>query len=119
MTGNAVFSALTGLVVAFGSGRLDDWLGVDARLLVLLGVGLVVYALDLVWSTRSPDRLAIGGRVAVAADAGWVVGAVALVAATDVLTPSGETDLVVVTLVVAGLAVAQWIGLRRLDRETG
>lgn len=113
MTENAVFSAASGVVLAAGAAALDTWFGVPAWLLVLVGLGLVGYAADLVWFTRSPHRLALGGRVAVAADAAWVFGAaVLLLGFPETLTTQGNVALAVVTVVVAAFAVAQWRGLR-------
>lgn len=46
--------------------------------------------------------------------AGWVVGsAVLLVAFPDLLSPMGEWAMAAVAVVVAGLACAQFVGLRR------
>ena len=86
MKENAIFSGLAGLVLIVGASGLDGWLGVDAWLLAAIGLGLVVYAADLMWWSRSPRWLVTGGRMAVVADLGWVVAAAALIAFTAVLT---------------------------------
>jgi len=49
-------------------------------------------------------------------DTAWVIGAVTLIAFTDVLTRTGNAVLAILTLVAAGFAVVQFVGLRRLDR---
>ena len=114
MTENAIFSGLAGLVLIVGASGLDGWLGVDAWLLAAIGLGLVVYAADLMWWSRSPRWLVTGGRMAVVADLGWVVAAAALIAFTAVLTSQGEAVLALVSVVIAALAAAQWLGLRKL-----
>ena len=75
----------------------------------------MVYAADLLWFARSPRLLVTGGRLAVIADVVWVIAAAALIAFTAVLTRQGEIALALVSLVVAGFAVAQFVGLRRLQ----
>ncbi len=125
MTENAIFSGLAGLVLVVGASGLDGWLvvgasgldgwlGVDARLLAAIGLGLVVYAADLMGWSRSPRWLVTGGRMAVVADLGWVVAAAALIAFTAVLTTQGEAALALVSVVIAALAAVQWMGLRKL-----
>ncbi len=114
MTENAIFSGLAGFVLIVGASGLDGWLGVDAWLLAAIGLGLVVYAADLMWWSRSPRWLVTGGRMAVVADLGWVVAAAALIGFTAVLTTQGEAALALVSVVIAALAAAQWLGLRKL-----
>ena len=115
MSENALFSGIAGLVLIVGTAfGLDDWLGLNAWLLAALGVGLVVYAADLLWLARSPRWLVRGGMMAVVADVTWVLAAAALIAFTAVLSEQGEIALAIVSLVVAGFAAAQWVGLRRL-----
>ena len=116
LTENAAFSAIAGAVMIAGAVLgLDAWLGVDAWLLFVLGVGLVIYAVDLLWVARSPKWLVPGGRAAVIADITWVVVAAALIGFTAVLTRQGEVALAIVSVVVAGFAAAQLVGLRKLD----
>lgn len=115
MVDNAFFSGATGLVLLIGARWLDGWLGLSAWLLAALGVGLLLYAADLAWLSRSDRWLIPGGRLAVVADIGWVVAAAALIAFTAVLTKQGELALALVSVMVAGFAAAQWIGLRRLS----
>lgn len=114
---NAAISGVSGLVLLLGAAWLDGWLGIDWWLLATVGVGLLVYAVDLAWVARDDRLLVPGARMAIAADVAWVLGAVALIAFTAVLTRRGEIALAVVSLVVAGLAAAQWVGLRRMTED--
>jgi len=119
MMENAIVSGISGLVLVAGASGLDTWLGANVWVLVGVGVGLLGFAADLIWWSRSPRWLRPGGRIAVAGDVAWVIGAVLLIAFMDVLTGSGDVALAAVTVVVAGFAVAQWVGLRRLDGVGG
>ena len=112
---NAVFSAGSGAVLALGSPGLDSWLGVDAWILLALGVGLVAYAASLWVGAGRGETLRLTGQTAIAGDIGWVIGAAVLIAATSWLTRNGEIALAVVSIPVALFATGQIIGLRRLD----
>ncbi len=116
MTDNGLFSGTAGIVLIIGAAfGLGGWIGINAWLLAGLGVGLVVYAADLLWLARSSRMIVAGGRAAVLADVAWVIAAAALIAFSAVLTRQGELALAIVSIVVAGFAAAQWIGLRRLS----
>lgn len=119
MLGNAAVSGASGMVLIAGAALLDTWLGVDARALALLGASLVAYAVDLLLFTRSERGIRVGGRIAVGADAAWVVGAAGLIVFTDLLTAEGEAVLAVVTVVVAALGLVQAVGLSRPGAESG
>ncbi len=115
MTENGLFSGTAGIVMVIGAAfGLGGWLGINAWILAALGAGLVVYAADLVWLARSPRFIVAGGRAAVLADVAWVIAAGALIAFSALLTRQGEVALAIVSIVVAGFAAAQWMGLRRL-----
>ena len=116
MTDNGLFSGTAGIVLIIGAAfGLGGWIGINAWLLAGLGVGLVVYAADLLWLARSSRMIVAGGRAAVLAAVAWVIAAAALIAFSAVLTRQGELALAIVSIVVAGFAAAQWIGLRRLS----
>lgn len=114
---NAAFSATTGIVLVLGATTLDDVLAVDALVLGGLGVGLLVYAVDLAVLARSARWVRRGGMMAIIADLAWVAGAMTLVAFTSVLSPQGTAALAAVTAVVAALAALQMAGLRRFGRR--
>lgn len=111
---NAVYSTLSGATMAVGAVALDDWSGVPAWLLVAIGVGLIGFAVSLVFGARRPKLLVDTGRTAVAGDIGWIVGAVVVIAATSWLTTAGEVTLALISVPVAIFAAAQWQGLRNL-----
>jgi hypothetical protein len=115
MSWNVVFSAVSGLMLLVGGVGLDGVLGVEAWLLSGLGGGLLLFAGAMLWLLAEPERLAVGGRAVVAADIAWIAGAVGLlVGFPSALSGPGKAALGAVTVVVADLAVAQVIGLRRV-----
>lgn len=111
---NSVFSAASGMaavVLAMFEGRP---LGLNRWLLAAVGAGLIVYGAQLALWSRRPSMLAPGARLATVADTAWVIGAVIiLVGFPAVLDVTGRVVLGVLSLVVAELAVLQFIGLRR------
>lgn len=113
MSTNAWFSALSGAVLVVGAPVLSGVFGVGPLMLALVGVMLVGYGVALAVSARSDSRRILGGRVAVAADVGWIVGAVGLIAGSDLLTVKGEIVLGLVSVVVIGFAAVQAAALRR------
>jgi uncharacterized protein YndB with AHSA1/START domain len=111
---NAVFSGTSGVTLLAGGALLAGPLGVHGGLLALVGVGLVGFAVTLVWLLAVPRRLRPGARWVIGADLAWIAGAAALLSAwPDVLTATGRGALGAATAVVAVLAVAQAVGLRR------
>jgi ribosome-associated toxin RatA of RatAB toxin-antitoxin module len=112
---NALFSAASGVLLLVGGFAFNSWLGVDAWLLMGVGGGLILFAGLLLWLLSQPRHLAAGARLVVAADAAWVAGAVLLLAwLPSALSPAGRMALAVVTAIVAAVAAAQLVGLRRL-----
>lgn len=110
---NAVTSGSTGAVLAVGSPWLAAPIGAPVWLLAAIGVGLVVFAVDIGLALARPARLRVTARWIVAADVAWVLGAVPIIVA-GLLTPLGSLLLALVTVAVAGFATAQVVGLRRL-----
>jgi uncharacterized protein YndB with AHSA1/START domain len=111
---NVVFSTASGLLLAIGAFALSGWLGVDAWLLAGLGVALVAFAGVLVWLLAEPRRVVRGAQWVIGADVAWVGAAVVLlVAAPAAMSGAGRVALTMVSIVVAILALAQLVGLRR------
>ncbi len=113
---NAMVSGVTGLVLVVGASGLDSWLGVNRWVLAGVGAGLVAFGVALVIWARSPKWLLRGGLLAVAGDAMWVIGTVALIAFTDEMTAAGDVALAGVTALVAWFVVAQTVGLVKLGK---
>jgi hypothetical protein len=112
---NAAFSALSGIAALVLGAMFDEPLGLARRVMVVIGLGLVLYGLQLGIGTRDPERRTAVGRFAVAADTAWVAGAAFVLLFTpDILDGAGRVVLLVATLVVAELAMTQYLGLRRI-----
>jgi uncharacterized protein YndB with AHSA1/START domain len=122
MSINALFSAATGVVLLAGGWTLDGPLGVPTWILAGVGAALVAFSGTLLWLLATPRHLRKGARLVVAADLAWVAAAgVILILTPSVLSPVGRWVLADLSAVVAAIAVAQAVGLRRLgpDPVTG
>lgn len=115
LAANAAFSGLSGLVLLAAAGPVAGWIGLEGGAwLRAIGAGLLLFAAALVGLTRSrePARRAVGAVTA--ADLAWVAGSALLLALfPDLLTTAGERTVGAVAVVVAALAAAQLLGLRR------
>lgn len=116
---NAAFSTTTGLAMLIAPAAIGGLIGVEAPLVLRgIGLGLLVFAADLVWFSRSGRTLRAIGRAAVAGDAAWVVGTVVLaLLAPGLLSPTGWALTGGIALAVAGFASAQALGLHRLPPQ--
>ena len=95
--------------------KISALIGLDAPfILALLGVGLVLYATALCFFARQRPISSYVAWTAIAMDDGWVIGSIALlVFAPTLFSPFGIWLVAVVAAVVAGFAIAQFLGLRR------
>jgi hypothetical protein len=111
---NAIFSSVSGVVLLASVPMLSGPIGVAGWILAAVGVGLVGFAVLLVWLSAAPRRLAVGAPYVLVADVAWVLGAVVLLAGfPELLAPAGRVGLAAVSAVVAAIAVGQAVGLRR------
>jgi hypothetical protein len=116
LTANAVFSALSGVVLAVFSVPLADWLGIPTWIAIAVGVGLVGFAASVYSIARNPKPALV--KQVIASDIGWVVGAAVLIIGfPDAMSTEGLWTLGLVSLVVADFAVLQWLGLRRVTES--
>ena len=123
--GNAVFSAASGAGLAIFAGPLAraaahapvEVAGLDlAIVLELLGLGVIAFGGLCAW-VASRETLPEGwARVIFAADLAWVAGSALVLPAT--WTTAGITGIVVLALIVADLAILEYLGLRRLGTAT-
>ncbi|MFH8619634.1 hypothetical protein ACH4E8_31800 [Streptomyces sp. NPDC017979] len=109
---DAVVTGTNGIAYIAASGPLGRLLGVDAG--VLLGVGIVILAyglgVALVAARREPHRAAVTAVV----DINLVYAVVSIVSVLLWFEPTtaGAVWIPLQALVVAGFAVAQWASLR-------
>ena len=112
---NAAFSGVSGLLMLVFSSQLASTLGGVPRWVVIaIGVGLLVYAADLVRTARG--RVARSSVVLyVAADCGWVICSALFL----LLAPLSPSQVGVVLVVGAALIVAAFAALQALTLKEG
>ena len=121
--GNAAFSVISGVVLSAFAGPFAeiathgpvDVLGLDlAVVLELLGLGIVAFGALSGWAASRPN-LPLGLiRFVFAADIAWVVASALVLALPATWTTAGIAGIVVVALIVADLAILEYLGLRRV-----
>ena len=115
LTANAVFSGLSGVALTLGAVPMSEWLGIPTWISVVIGVGLMMFSIQVAMTARNPEPQAV--RMVIASDAAWVVIATVLIAAfPDSMSNDGFAALAIVTVGVATFAVLQWLGLRSATR---
>jgi hypothetical protein len=114
---DALFCALGGVVFAVGATPLATLTGMSAAFVVVIGVGLVVWAtVPFMAARREPTN---PGTVmfVVVVNVAWVVASIILLIADPfLLTTEGKWFTLIIADAVAALAVLQYIGVRRLAR---
>jgi hypothetical protein len=123
--GNAVFSVISGAALAIFAGRLADaassakpaLFGLDLPILFeLLGVGVIAFGGLCAWVAKQPTLPRGLAQFIFVADIAWVLGSALVLALPAAWTTSGVVGIVVLALIVADLAVLEYLGLRRLNR---
>ncbi|MDP1967401.1 MAG: hypothetical protein Q8K93_34955 [Reyranella sp.] len=121
--GNAAFSVISGAVLAafagpFARAATDapvSVLGLDLAILFeLLGVGVVAFGALCAWIASRPELPQGLARFIFAADLAWVAGSVLVLALPASWTTAGIAGIVVLALIVADLAILEYLGLRKM-----
>ncbi len=119
--GNAVFSVVSGAVLAAFAGPFARiaahgpvaLMGLDLAIVFeLLGIGVIAFGALCAWVASRETLPQAWARVIFAADIAWVAGSVLVLPAT--WTMAGVIGIVAVALIVADLAILEYLGLRRL-----
>ena len=114
---DAIASGAMGVMLALGAAPLADWLGLPFVLLREVGLFLIPYATALAYFASRGSTPRRPAQVIIAGNALWVAGsAVLLVAGFLSPTALGIAFVIAQALVVAILAEAQFVGLRRQQR---
>jgi hypothetical protein len=125
--GNAVFSIVSGAGLAIFAGPFAraaahtpvDVAGLDlALVLELLGLGVIAFGTLCAWVASRQTLPAGWARAIFAADLAWVAGSVLVLALPATWTTAGIAGIVVLALIVADLAILEYLGLRRLGPAT-
>lgn len=115
LQGNALFSAVSGLVMLAMSRAVVEFLGLpDNVSLRVLGVGLLGYAGWLLWNGRRKIIKIVDARIAVVLDMVWVMGSYALLFVVR-FSAGGKWAVALVAEIVFLIGLLQWLGLRRVS----
>lgn len=117
LTGNAVFSVASGVVILLANRRLVRFLGLPDKVsLAILGVSLIVYAAILLFNARRPKIELTDAWVAVILDVIWVGGSYALILVVP-FSVGGKWLVALVAELVLALAILQLLGIRRIRKS--
>lgn len=123
---NAIFSAASGAVMAILASPLAGLVvhesvaaaGLDfVVMLELLGLGLIAFGAGCAWITSRQTLPAAWARAIFAADLAWVAGSLLVLGLPAVWTTVGIVGVSVQALIVADIAVLEYLGLRRLGAD--
>ncbi len=122
--GNAVFSIVSGAVLAIFAGPFAraaaqetvSVMGLDLAIVFeLLGVGVIAFGALCAWVASRETLPQALARIIFAGDLAWVAGSVLVLALPASWTTAGVAGIVVVALIVADIAILEYLGLRRLS----
>lgn len=117
LLGNALFSTLSGLTILFAQGWVLRILGLSSTVnLLILGVGLIVFAVTLVINARKQQVKKSDAWVAVLMDVAWVVGSYMLIFLVP-FSLKGKWVVGIVAELVLLFAVLQFVGIRRIQKS--
>ena len=117
LTGNAVFSVVSGVSILFANRWLVKFLGLPEKVsLAILGVSLIGYAALLWLNAHRPKIKMTDAWVAVIMDVIWVVSSYTLILAVP-FSLGGKWVVALVAELVLAFAVVQWLGIRRIRKS--
>ena len=117
LIGNALFSTLSGLTILLAQGWVLRILGLPSTVtLLILGAGLIVFAVTLVINARKQQVKKSDAWIAVLMDVAWVVGSYILIFTVPFST-EGKWVVGVVAELVLVFAVLQFVGIRRIQKS--
>jgi hypothetical protein len=117
LIGNALFSTLSGLTILLAQGWVLRILGLPSSVnLLILGAGLIVFAVTLVINARKQQVKKSDAWIAVLMDVAWVLGSYILIFIVPFST-EGKWVLGVVAELVLAFAVLQFVGIRRIQKS--
>lgn len=123
LVANACFSLVSSMLMFFRSEQVGGWLGLNSQLILqCLGLGLTVFAAELMFEATRPRVVTWRALVASAADFAWVIGStVLLLSLPGLFSPSGNLLVIAVAGTVFGFGVWQiWaIGRAHKTGENG
>ncbi len=119
MTANAVFSLITGLLLALAPATVGGWLDVEVdNWLRVLGIALIGHFAILALLARRPDPRP-WARLNLLMIAPYPLLMILLVATGLVARPLGQVLVLADGVVVGLVAVAHWVALREASTQPG
>lgn len=127
LLGNMIFSTLSAVLFFFGSQAVAEFLGIGdvmvfdvingGSFILFLGLGLAIFAVDLLFlATRTTINPTFAWAV-VAADVIWVAASwLLLVTGAIPFSDAGNWGVLIVADVVLVFAIVQTVGIRRMNR---
>lgn len=116
LIGNAAFSVVSAVALIALAAPLSAAFEVPVWLLVVIGAGLVPFAVLVRRTARDPQPSMV--RSIIGADVAWVAAAAVVLAAFGAsMAPAAFVALAIVTVAVADFAILQWVGLRRMAAD--
>jgi hypothetical protein len=117
LIGNALFSTVSGLTILFAQGWVLRILGLPSSVnLLVLGAGLIVFAVTLAINARKQQVKKSDAWIAVCMDVAWVIGSYVLIFILPFST-EGKWVVAVVAEAVLVFAVLQFVGIRRIQKS--
>ena len=117
LMGNALFSTLSGLTILWAQGSVLRILGLASNVnLLILGVGLILFAITLVVNARKQQVKKSDAWIAVLMDVAWVLGSYILIFIVPFST-EGKWVVGLVAELVLVFAVLQFVGIRRIQKS--
>jgi hypothetical protein len=122
--GNAAFSVISGAVLVAFAGPFASWAthepvsvaGLDLAIVFeLLGLGVIAFGALCGWAASRATLPRGLAQVIFAADIAWVAGSGLALMLPAAWTGLGIAGIAIVALIVADLAVLEYLGLRRLN----
>ncbi|RPI96371.1 MAG: hypothetical protein EHM40_01545 [Chloroflexi bacterium] len=115
---DSAFSFLSGLAFLLFSKAIASFLGMSAsRVILAIGVGVIVYAVELYLAARAEPVHTGIARFAVYGNLVWVLGSAVLIFANIVpFTTAGKWAIAIVADIVLVFGIFQYLGLRRLAK---
>lgn len=113
---NSIFCFLCGIDAIVFSNNISKFLGIKSSTpILILGIGLVLYAFDVYLQSRKRPLSLFFAGFAIGADVLWVItSAILIFSDLYLLTINGKRAIAIIADIVLVFALTQYVGIRRL-----
>jgi hypothetical protein len=113
---DGIVSMISGVISLLDAGPLANMMGLSSSTpIVLLGIVMLVYGIVVFAVSGRIDNLRTFGMVVIDLNVVWVIASIALLVTNALnLSNGGNWTVLIVADIVAALAIAQFVGWRRL-----